>query len=331
MARFFAAISVALLAAVGQASAQEEVLDLGRQSTADFQQGAVDRLWERMTDEMHQALGSAEALEEVRASLEEQVGAEEQVLSEDVASAQQHRVYLRTARHAKGGAAIVTQFAFDGEDRIAGFFVRPQQQAAESRFLDYETKAALRLPFYGEWYVYWGGRTPEQNYHVVDAGQRFAYDFTIERDGSSYAGNPHSLEAYHCWDEPVLAPADGIVAAVVDGLPDQEIGQRDPDNPAGNHVVLDFGEGEYGFLAHLRKGSVTVQEGDQVIAGGEIGRCGNSGNTSEPHLHFHLQTTPVLGEGEGLPAFFVDYVADGERVERGEPLRGQTVVPAGEE
>ena len=72
---------------------------------------------------------------------------------------------------------------------------------------------------------------------------------------------------------------------------------------------------------------MAVAEGERVEAGQEIGRCGNSGNTSEPHLHFHLQTTPVLGEGEGLPAFFNAYMADGETVERGEPVRGQTVEP----
>jgi len=327
MTRTLAAAAFALLAGTA-ARADQAVLELGRAFTQDFQAGRYEALWERMTPQMHEALGGVEALAEVGASVGEQLGAEDKVLSEETAEAEGHRLYLRTAEHDRQETPVVTQFAFDAEDRIAGFFVRPQQQPAETRFLDYQTKTALRLPFEGEWFVYWGGRTPQQNYHVVDRGQRFAYDFLVMRDGASHSGDPQDLKSYHCWDQPVLAPADAVVARVVDGLPDQKIGRRDPQQPAGNHVVLDFGGEEFGFLAHLKQGSTTVQEGDDVVAGAEIGRCGNSGNTSEPHLHFHLQTTPVLGEGEGLPAFFEDYVADGSVVERGEPMKGQAVAPA---
>jgi len=63
-----------------------------------------------------------------------------------------------------------------------------------------------------------------------------------------------------------------------------------------------------------------------VKQGQIIGRCGNSGNTSEPHLHYHLQNSPKFGQSEGLPAQFVNYVADGERVERGEPVQGQRIM-----
>ena len=117
------------------------------------------------------------------------------------------------------------------------------------------------------------------------------------------------------------------MVTAVSVLPDQAIGSSDPAHPAGNHVVLDFGNGEFGFLAHMRSGSLKVKAGDKVEAGQEVGRCGNSGNTSEPHLHFHLQTTPNLAEGEGLPARFVDYMADGKSVESGEPEQGQAIEP----
>jgi hypothetical protein len=327
MLRVLLAFTLAF-AAVGATRADEETLELGRELTADFQKGRMQELWDRMTEEMRQAIGGPDALGEVRATLDGQSGAEAAVLAEDVTETQGLRVYQRIAEHTEGDAPIVTQFALDADGRIAGFFVRPQAQAAASRFLEYQTKTLLRLPFEGEWHVYWGGRTPEQNYHAVDPGQRFAYDFNVQRDGASHAGEPGELSSYFCWDQPVLAPADAVVAAAVDGLPDQEIGERDPQNPAGNHVVLDFGGEEYAFLAHLRQGSVTVRRGDEIVAGAELGRCGNSGNTSEPHLHFHLQTTPVLGDGEGLPAFFEDYIADGSVVERGEPVKGQIVSPA---
>ena len=157
--------------------------------------------------------------------------------------------------------------------------------------------------------------------------QRFAIDFVIRRNGVTHSGDPSRLESYFCWDQLVLAPAEGTVVAVADELPDQAIGQTDAQNAAGNHVVLDLGKGEFAFLAHLKRGSVAMKVGDKVAPGQELGRCGNSGNTSEPHLHFHLQRTPVLHQGEGLPAFFEDYVADGKTVVRGEPAQGQVVSP----
>ena len=60
--------------------------------------------------------------------------------------------------------------------------------------------------------MFWGGRTIEQNYHAADKAQRFAYDFLIRRDGASHIGDPSKLENYLCWDRPILAPAEAIVA-----------------------------------------------------------------------------------------------------------------------
>ncbi len=69
----------------------------------------------------------------------------------------------------------------------------------------------------------------------------------------------------------------------------------------GNHVVLDLGNGTYAAYAHLRRGSLTVREGDRVRAGQLIARCGNSGNSSEPHLHFQLMDGPDPDTARGLP------------------------------
>jgi murein DD-endopeptidase MepM/ murein hydrolase activator NlpD len=64
-----------------------------------------------------------------------------------------------------------------------------------------------------------------------------------------------------------------------------------------------------------------------VQRGEVLGRCGNSGNSSEAHLHYHLQNTPEFNQGEGLPPQFQNYVADGQVVSRGEPIRGQKIRP----
>jgi murein DD-endopeptidase MepM/ murein hydrolase activator NlpD len=90
--------------------------------------------------------------------------------------------------------------------------------------------------------------------------------------------------------------------------------------------VLDLGHGEFALLAHLRRGSVRVRTGQRVRAGTLLGLCGNSGNTSEPHLHFHVQDRAKLfGAARGLPATFVDYRADGRRIARGTPRQGEFV------
>ena len=186
---------------------------------------------------------------------------------------------------------------------------------------------SLRLPFDGEWLVFWGGRTVEQNRHTLNQQQRFAYDIMVVDDGRSHRGTGAAVEDYYCWNKIIRAPAAGRVAAAIDGLADQKPGSMDTANLAGNHVMLDLGNNEYALLAHLRNGSVKVKLGASVRQGQPIGRCGNSGNTSEPHLHFHLQSSPRLGEGEGLPALFVDDVADGKPVARGEPTKGQVIRP----
>ena len=96
---------------------------------------------------------------------------------------------------------------------------------------------------------------------------------------------------------------------------------------ASVYVVVDHGEGEHSLVAHFRRGSVAVQKGDEVEAGALLGECGNSGNSSLPHVHYHLQTGPAYEEGVGLPAQFEGYYVGGAYVEEGEPVRGQVVLP----
>lgn len=318
-----------LCSAAGLAN-DERGMTLGRQCADDFYQGRLDALWQRMTPDMRKAFGDQAGLVGFQQKVKADFGAETTVLHEHVMTQQGFQIYVRDSRFAVAPNAFSLRCVFDGSDKIAGFMIQPVKQTtvAPTAYLDYQTKAALRLPFDGAWYTFWGGRTPEQNYHVIARDQRFAYDFVVVRDGKSHHGEPTIKENYFCWDQKILAPAAGTVVVAKDGLIDNAPGEMDASNAAGNHVVLDLGNNEYALLAHLRQGSVKVKVGEPVQAGQELGRCGNSGNTSEPHLHFHLQNAARFGEGEGLPAFFNDYLADGKPVTRGEPLRGQTISPA---
>jgi murein DD-endopeptidase MepM/ murein hydrolase activator NlpD len=229
-------------------------------------------------------------------------------------------------------ARLDVQVAFDGEGKVGGLFFKPSgvaPVAAATRFSDYVTKTRLTLPFDGEWYVFWGGRTVEENYHAVTVDQRFAYDILVMRKGVTHPAGGKANSDYYCFDQPIHAPAAGVVTESVDGIEDNVPGVMNPAAPAGNHLVIDHGNGEYSLLAHFRRGTVTVHTGDHVKAGQLLGKCGNSGNSSEPHLHYHLQNTPKFGGSEGLPAQFHDYCADGKHVDRGEPHKGQTISTCG--
>ena len=323
-------LTLLLLIATGSAVAETEPspMDIGQRHTESFYSNDIDGLWDQMNAEMQGALGSVEQLRQFRQQVGMSLGDETAIISETVSEMLGYQVYTRLARFEFAPMPIMVTFSFESDGTIAGFFIQPQRQPSASPYLDYDTKAELRLPFDGEWFVFWGGRSVEENYHAAVRDQRFAYDFLIMRDGRSFEGDGSNLEDYYCWGEPILAPAAGTVVSRLDGLPDMSPGQMDPLNPPGNHVVLDLGNDEYALFAHFMSGSVEVAEGDEVTAGDVLGLCGNSGNTSEPHLHFHIQDTPNFGEGDGKPAFFNHYLSNGDPVERGEPRRGEMVAPA---
>jgi len=230
------------------------------------------------------------------------------------------------AKFEKAPVSIVV--AFDADGKVGGLFFRPDRavEPAPTRFADYQTNTRLQLPFEDQWFVFWGGRTVKQNYHAIAKDQRFAYDLLIVKDAMSHEGDDKVLANYYCFDKPIYAPAAGTITEVVDGINDNVPGVMNPFAPAGNHIVIDHGNHEFSVMAHFRKGSVTVKLGDKVKQGQLVGHCGNSGNSSEPHLHYHLQNTGTFGNSEGLPAPFVNYVADGKRVERGEPVKGQLIM-----
>ena len=300
----------------------------GRELARLFLDADIEALWPRLTPAMQEALKGKEAFARFREQVGTQLGAEEAVLSETTQATQGMQVYVRTGRWSRVSLPILMQWAIDANGNVAGFYIRPATSAAaptQSPHAGYRTKTPMRLPFEGQWFVFWGGRTLEQNHHAAVRDQRFAYDLAKTVDGRTHRNDGKALTDYYCWNEKILAPAAATVLASVDGLPDQAIGTTNAGQHAGNHVMLDLGGREYAMLAHFRQGSVRVKAGDKVVAGDELGRCGNSGNTSEPHLHFQLQDDPRLGRGDGLPAYFRDFVADGRPVAEGELLRGQQV------
>jgi murein DD-endopeptidase MepM/ murein hydrolase activator NlpD len=153
--------------------------------------------------------------------------------------------------------------------------------------------------------------------------QRWAYDLLITEDGRSHRNGGSRLDDYYAYGRPVLAPAAGVVRATYDDQADGPVGQWAFLRSTGNHLILEVAPAEFLFIAHLQRHSIVVAPGDRVRAGQVIGRVGNSGNSSEPHVHLHLQDTPTPYLGEGIPFYFHNYLTGGVRVERGMPAGGR--------
>ncbi|SEP64574.1 M23 family metallopeptidase [Piscibacillus halophilus] len=179
------------------------------------------------------------------------------------------------------------------------------------------TEVTYQMPMKGEWFTFWGGTNELVNYHYATENQRYAYDLVIEKDGSTFEGDHKNNESYYAFGEDVLAPADGTVVSVENDIKDNTpTVETNAKEPLGNHVILEHDHHEYSVIAHLQQGSLKVNEGDQVRAGDLLGFVGNSGNSSEPHIHFHVVDGPEWEEATSIRI----------KLENGkDPIRGETV------
>lgn len=172
--------------------------------------------------------------------------------------------------------------------------------------------ATVRLPSNEVLRVAWGGDSIRTNYHAMAPDQRWAYDLLVEPAGHG----SENLEDYGCYGTPVVAPVTARVHYARDGAPDEVPGKVSMNlkNPIGNTVILELKTGTYLVIAHLKPDSVLVETGDHVTEGEQIGECGNSGNTSEPHIHIHHQrqdpSDRPVNFSEGLPLYFRDHDGD---------------------
>ena len=184
----------------------------------------------------------------------------------------------------------------------------------------------MQLPFDGEWFVFWGGDTEEQNYHVTTPSQTGAFDILkVDANGKSYRGDGTKNEDYYAFGEPVLSPCDGDVVMAVDGVKDNTPGKMNPLFVTGNTVVIKTASDEYVLLAHFKRGTVAVEQGDMVKAGQLLGECGNSGNSSEAHIHMHIQNQESMISATGIKCFFEEIIVNNESRSDYSPVKGERV------
>ncbi len=161
----------------------------------------------------------------------------------------------------------------------------------------------LAFPLRGGTYIVGqGGATRMVHYHAAHPSQRYALDL-LKLNGAGVRARglyPRRLQSHAIFGVEVVSPCDGKVAAKVDGLEDFSPPGSDPQHPAGNYLALEC-EGATVYLAHLMRGSICVNPGERVRAGQVLGWVGNSGNTTEPHLHMHAEMGACPGRFSGMP------------------------------
>lgn len=188
----------------------------------------------------------------------------------------------------------------------------------------------LVLPFRGRWLV---RNSPARRVpsHGVDLlGQRYAIDFVgvddrhrtaPMRDWRTFLAT-EPPERFFAFGRPILAPADGVVAEIHDGERDHEarrsqlalvpyaLGQasrlrQGVEAVAGNYVIIALRDSAaFVALVHLKAGSIRVSEGEQVVVGQQLAECGNSGNSTQPHVHVQAMDSADLSMAQGLPITF---------------------------
>ena len=215
----------------------------------------------------------------------------------------------------------------DSRNKIAALWFLPHKPDIP---VPEKHQTGLALPFKGRWLVLWGGDTEQLNQHHKVPNQRFAFDFLgADEKGRTRRGNGLKNEQFFAFGRDILAPADGVVTDVISGVRDNAPGSMNPYSAIGNAVFIQHRANEVSVLAHLKLGSITVNVGDKIKTGQIIALCGNSGNSSEPHLHYHLQNTPIIQDGTGIKCYFrkISVIEDGKKQpkENHSPIKGQII------
>jgi hypothetical protein len=184
----------------------------------------------------------------------------------------------------------------------------------------------LAYPFHGKWLVQNSPANRVPSHGTALFATTYAIDFVpVDDDGRTAPitfgslVRPETADRFPGFGRPLLAPCSGLVVAVHDADPDHDayrgwpsvryaLSQRQRVAAgwaalAGNRVLIECNSAVVA-LTHLQQGSVEIRVGDRVQAGDRIGRCGNSGNSTEPHLHFQAMDSSVIEQANAVPITF---------------------------
>ncbi|MBK8484438.1 MAG: peptidoglycan DD-metalloendopeptidase family protein [Saprospiraceae bacterium] len=212
----------------------------------------------------------------------------------------------------------------DNNSKINGLFVKPYKDNDLPKIDRNKTK--LVLPFKDEWTVIWGGDTKELNYHIENEAQKNAFDLVItDEKGSSFKTTGKTNEDYYAFGREITTPCDGEIVLVVDGIKDNIPGIINTIYIPGNTVILKASNNEYLFFAHFKQHSIKVKQGQKVAQGQLLGLCGNSGNSSEAHLHFHIQNIEDINFATGIKCYFEQLQVNGQTKTDYSPIQNEKI------
>ena len=221
-------------------------------------------------------------------------------------------------------ALFAVNISVDNDSKINGLFVKPFIDENLPKIERNITK--LILPFKDEWTVFWGGDTKELNYHIINQAQKNAFDIVItDNKGMSYQTDGQKNEDYYAFGKEIIAPCDGEIVLVVDGIKDNIPGELNPNYTPGNSVIMKTYRNEFLFFAHFKQYSLKVKQGQKVIQGQLLGLCGNTGNSSEPHLHFHIQNVEDINVATGVKCYFDKIIVNGHTKTDYSPIKNDKI------
>ena len=284
-----------------------------------FNAGEFDSIFADFSPEMKSAL-PIEKTKEVLSGLKSQLGKIEK--REFVGYEQTYAIYKTNFER----GVLSVNISVDDQSKINGLFFKPF--VANNLPKPERNTTKMILPFKDEWTVIWGGDTKELNYHVESEAQKNAFDLVItDKQGKSYKTDGKTNEDYYAFGKEIIAPCNAEVVLVVDGVKDNRPGVLNPIYIPGNTVILKTENNEFLFFAHFKQYSIAVEQGDIVKQGQLLGLCGNSGNSSEPHIHFHLQNTENMNVATGIKCYFEKLVVNGQLKIDYSPIQGEKIKP----
>lgn len=214
-------------------------------------------------------------------------------------------------------------------DNYYAWYLRPEDRLEFlrtywSRFRIGE--ARIYCPFSGRWSVYQGFDGPWTH----QGHWRHSLDFVIQNaQGKTFGSNGLNLDDYYAFGQPILAPVSGYVVGLTDHFADNVIGTVDNQNRWGNHLVIRDAYGAHVVIAHMKHQSISCKLYQYVDAGQDIGLCGNSGYSPEPHIHIHVQASPYVGSTT-LPFHVMNFIRESQAGHRFEshatPRQGEFII-----
>ena len=141
----------------------------------------------------------------------------------------------------------------------------------------------------------------------------------------SYKTDGLANEDYYAFGQSIISPCDGEIIQVVDGIKDNKPGDMNAMYVPGNTVILKTAKNEFLFFAHLKQQTIKVKQGDRVRRGKVLGLCGNTGNSSEPHLHFHIMNTEDINVATGVKCYFENILVNGNKKTDYSPVKGDKI------